>query len=84
MDFKKKVCKNENHFFLTFFSVIFFTILYDKWCGNFLQKVRRDHKKKSEKIGFFRNFSGFFGIFRDRLDNFWIKFRIFWITVDNL
>jgi hypothetical protein len=25
MDFKKKVCKNENHFFSTFFSDIFFS-----------------------------------------------------------
>ena len=38
---------------------------------------RRDHKKKSEKIGFFRNFFGIFRIFSDffgptgqLLDNF--------------
>ena len=64
-------------FFSTFFFNIFFTILYDKWCNDFSQKMSRDHKKKSEKIGFFRIFSDFFGFFRiflgpigQLLDNF--------------
>ena len=81
---KKKFQKMKTTFFETFFSDIFFAILYDEWCNDFLQKGVRDHKKKSEKIGFFRDFSEFFGIFSDRLDNFWINLRIFWIMVDNL
>jgi hypothetical protein len=54
-------------FFSTFFSDVFFAVSYDEWCNDFLLKVRRDHKKKSKKNGFFRDFSGFFGIFWDFL-----------------
>jgi hypothetical protein len=63
MDFKKKVCKNENHFFFDFFLRFFFAIFYDKWSDDFLRNCNREHKKKSEKIWIFRDFSGFFGIF---------------------
>ena len=81
---KKKFAKMKITFFSTFFSDIFSHFSYDKWWGNFWRKCRWQHKKKREKIGFFSDFSGFFWFFSDRLDNFWIKFRIFWITVDNL
>jgi hypothetical protein len=58
--------------------------------------VRRDHKKKSEKIGFFQDFSDFFwifshkkksekiGFFRDFSDFFWIfsdQMDNFWTTL---
>jgi hypothetical protein len=52
-----------------------------------LQKGRRDHKQKREKIGFFGFFSDFFQIFRTdlkRMDNFWIILRVFWTMMDNL
>ena len=45
-------------------------IVFDK---NGTKTIRKKVKK-----------SEFFGIFRSRMDNFWIKFRMFWITVDNL
>ena len=60
---KKKFAKMKTTFFSTFFLRFFFTILYDKWSNDFLQKVSRDHKKKSEKIWIFRDFSRFFEIF---------------------
>ena len=78
---KKKFAKMKTTFFSTFFSDIFFAVSYDEWCNDFLLKVRRDHKKKSEKIGFFPYFSDFFGIFWDRLDNFWTTLDNFWTTL---
>jgi hypothetical protein len=64
---KKKFAKMKTTFFSTFFSDIFFAVSYDEWCNDFLLKVRRDHKKKSKKIGFFRDFLDFFRIFSDFL-----------------
>ena len=64
---KKKFAKMKTTFFSTFFSDIFFAVSYDEWCSDFLLKVRRDHKKKSKKIGFFRDFLDFFRIFSDFL-----------------
>ena len=47
MDFKKKVCKNENHFFFDFFFSTFFSrSYYDNWSNDFSQKDGWDHKKK--------------------------------------
>ena len=78
---KKKFQKMKTTFFSTFFFEVFFAILYDKWCSDFCQKRGRDHKRKSEKIGFFRDFSNFYGIFWDRLDNFWTTLDNFWTTL---
>jgi hypothetical protein len=69
---KKKFAKMKTTFFSTFFSDIFFAVSYDEWCNDFLLKVRRDHKKKSKKNGFFRDFLGFFGTDFEKMDKFWI------------
>jgi hypothetical protein len=63
-------------FFRLFFEVFFLHFFYDKWCDDFLRKCDLEHKKKSEKIWIFRDFSYFFGPngqfldkFKDFLDN---------------
>ena len=63
---KKKFAKMKITFFSTFFSDIFSHFYYDKLSVDFWQKGGWDHKKKSEKFRFFRDFLDFFRIFRDR------------------
>ena len=57
MDFKKKVCKNENHFFSTFFSETFFRIFIT------LNDLSTFDKNGDETIRKNMEKSGFFGIF---------------------
>ena len=59
MDFKKKVCKNENYFFLTFFSY-FFTIYGNATCDKIMTETIRKKVKKSDFFGIFWDFLGFF------------------------
>ena len=65
MDFKKKVCKNENHFFFTFFFDTFFRIfLTSNDVATFGENVVESIRKKVKKWDFFRiflDFSNFFG-----------------------
>jgi hypothetical protein len=70
-------------FFDTFFSHFYMIngiITFDK---NATETIRKK-VKKSNFFGIVQIFLGFFGIFSDRLDNFWTTLRIFWIMVDKL
>ena len=81
---KKKFAKMKITFFSTFFSDIFSQFSHVKWSVDFWQKCGRDHKEKSKKIGFFRDFLGFFWFFRTdflKMDNFWITLDNFWTTL---
>ena len=57
---KKKFAKMKITFFSTFFYNIFSRFSHVKWSADVWQKCRWEHKKKLEKIRFFRDFSGFF------------------------
>jgi hypothetical protein len=70
MDFKKKVCKNENHFFFDFFFKFFFEILYDKWSDDFCENTIDSIIKKVKKSGFFGIFLIFLGPIGQLLDKF--------------
>ena len=85
MDFKKKVCKNENQFFFDFFfrhffhdliTIIGLTTFHKKMAETIRKKV-----KNSDFFGFFLDFSNFFGFFWDRMDNFWTTLDNFWTTL---
>ena len=65
MDFKKKVCKNENHFFFDFFFEGFFSSFFTingltTFCENAIESIRKK-VKKSGFFGIFGDFSDFFG-----------------------
>jgi hypothetical protein len=84
---KKKFAKMKITFFSTFFLSFFRIFLtlndlttFDK---NRDETIRKK-VKKSDFFGIFRDFFEIFLFFSDRMDNFWIKFRTFWIMVDNL
>jgi hypothetical protein len=67
-------------FFSTFFSDIFSHFSHVKWWANFWQKCLWEHKKKVEKIRFFRDFLGFFWFFSDFFGTDWTTFGQLWTT----
>ena len=87
-DFKKKVCKNENHFFFDFFLKFIFHIFKRYMITSLLSKKAtetiRKKVKKSDFFGIFRDFSEIFIFFSDQMDNFWIIFHPIWTIEDNL
>ena len=71
IDFKKKVCKNENHFFFHIFFLAFiriFLTINDQltFYKNVVETIRKNVKN--------RIFFGFFGIFLDFFGTDWITF----------
>jgi hypothetical protein len=65
MDFKKKVCKNENHFFFQLFFDTFFRIFLTINDGvTFGENVVESIRKKVKKWDFFRIFRDFSDFFR--------------------
>ena len=80
---KKKFAKMKIVFFSTFFWDTFSNFSYVKWSADVWQKCRWEHKKKLEKIRFFRDFLGFFGIFLKFFYFFgtdWTTFGQLWTT----
>ena len=77
MDFKKKVCKNENHFFFNFFLKRFFLNFYTlNDLSTFDKNEDETIRKKVKKWDFFRifrDFSNFFG-------TDWTTFGQLWTT----